>query len=71
MEAELLGPSLEQSFNQTMLSSLDQFSRGMADIVLVWCECKRCFMEVKLSTIATEVIGRNYPLYVGQAAGRL
>lgn len=67
MEAELLGPTLEQSFNQTMLSSLDQFSRGMADIVLSGASAQEVFHSLA-STIATELLTSIIRYYVGQAA---
>lgn len=69
-EAELLGPTLEQSFSDTMLSSLDQFSRGMADIILSGASAREVFHSLA-STIATELLTAIIRYYVGQAAASL
>lgn len=69
-EAELLGPALEQSFSDTMLSSLDQFSKGMADIILSGASAREVFHSLA-GTIATELLSSFIRYYVGRAAAAI
>jgi len=56
LEAQLIGPTLEQSLTQTALGALDQFSNSLADVIIQGGSLREVFAGVA-QTIATELLG--------------
>lgn len=69
-EADLLGPSLRESFNDVTLGALDDFSSGLARVITEGDSAREMFGNLA-KTIATELLTAIIRYWVGQAAAAL
>lgn len=69
-KSELVGQSLQEAFRGTLISSIDQFSDGIARIVTEGASATEVFRNLA-NTIATELLSSIIRYYVGQAAAAL
>lgn len=66
-EAELLGPSLQEAFNQTVTGGLDQLSQGLASIITQGASAREVIANLA-GTVANELLSAVIRYWLGQAA---
>lgn len=66
-EAELLGPTLQEAFSQTVTGGLDQLAQGLASIVTQGASARKVIANLA-GTIANELLASVIRYWVGRAA---